>query len=80
MITLEAYLRKYYKQKSDREIARLFCTTAYRVERLRQSLRLFREAGYKDAQLTLTDAERLAWYQGTFDVRESDWMFSGLTK
>lgn len=80
MITIEAYLRKYYRQKSDREIAQLFRTTDYRVERLRQSLRLHRDPGYKDHQMTLTDAERLAWYQGTFNVRESDWVFSGLTK
>lgn len=80
MITLEAYLRKYYTQKSDREIARLYCTTAYRVTRLRQKMRLHRDHGYKDHQMMLTDAERLAWYQGTFNVRESDWVFSGLTK
>jgi hypothetical protein len=80
MITIEAYIEKYYQQKSDCEIAQLFCTTAYRVERLRQSLRLHRDPGYRDAHLTLTDAERMAWYTGTFDPHECDWMFSGLTK
>ena len=80
MMTLEDYIRKYYTQKSDSQIARLFCTTAYRVERLRQSLRLHRDPGYRDAQLTLTDAERMAWYSGTFNVRETEWELSGLTK
>jgi hypothetical protein len=80
MITIEAYIEKYYQQKSDREIAQLFCTTASRVERLRQKMRLHRDHGYKDHQMTLTDAERMAWYQGTFNVRETEWELSGLTK
>lgn len=77
MITIEQYLKKHYKQQSDRAIARLFCTTAYRIERLRLSLRLVREPRQEDVQPTLTDAERMAWYSGTFNPHEVECWITG---
>lgn len=79
-MNLETYITKNYRHKSDQAIATTLRTTPGKIAMIRRHLGLNREPkGMRDLRTT-TEAERKAWYKGTFNPHETEWYLSGLTK
>lgn len=79
-MNIEAYITKHYKRQSDQSLAYTFRTTPGKIAMIRRNLGLYREPkGVRNLQTT-TEAERKAWYKGTFNPHETEWYLSGMTK